>query len=1254
METKYPTLKRPKRKLCYLTNSNSPSIKWTRTLTPTLGAIDKIFDDLDSSSIDDVDIVPPSPLRQTSDNETNQSEKEVSTVPQEGQILEKPPGSHMGPKGDILHPATRSPSPNLDIDLNFQFKMHGPVKTSSPIEENMAVERVAELDEEKDRVVSPILFACEDDEEEEAEAEHLYSQKPQREEHITKESDDFGLESPPNRVALSKPKMSCHKKELEGLGKEGHPVKGNSSSKTQTDVSEGKPERQEKTEASVSNVRQDPKLAAPNKKSESVHNQPSVEVSTCVRKNMTTFIQKLKEAGLSKPACSRKSLSPVKVSTPPPEPEEDFLILEEETPLWISIPTKSATGEKQRPSRTSSTDKDSSKDKGTEESPPERTQEQQESNQANRKVGHQAVSQEIKKMKVKEKKNESAKQRTDTTESTSPEDLPVVELLEQEKPNKKKQWLKKLPPKESDKAEEQPEDTAEREREGGEPTPKRLNNQPPVEVSTRVRKDMSAFLLKLREAGLSKPACSRKSLSPVKVSTPPPEPEEDFLILEDETPLWISIPTKSATSKKQRPNRTSSTDKDSSKDKGTQGQQESNQKNRKVGHQTVSQEMKKMKVKEKKNESAKQRTDTTESTSPEDQQEKPNKKKQRLKKLPPKESDKAEEQPEDTAEREREGGEPTQDKTGRAKSSKGGRKVMQGSDGRKEAVYTETAKEPSKEHEDLEDQDSASERETSKDFSDGEDEQIQTPPVSDGTPPEDDHIIGKRKRKQTRRWWLSSPEETEAADHWPTVKKQSKQNNKEPIAATRSPVKAKKEKALKKRNQTECATSSCQDKNKGRSKIKKKEGDTPGKKRATEERGKEEAEPIEEQEQQGEVEDQNLDEGSSPLDLSHRGHSLSTGEEVFHRVYHHVSTEKQYVTPAPTTPRRPREQLRTAESDKRRRKRPGNWWAVDGPTEEAENISSKPQQEPKPKKERKKESKQSRGSKLGAPKNGNVAVSSKPPEGAAVPPLKGKPLSALKTVKRSLATFEDIFTSAAETSTVESSRGAVQKNTRKVRATDLSVPDKSDKGILNEVNVEVSPPYHDTPQDDKGHSEDISIPFRSGPPSMFELQEYEEHDTMTRPSPSVLSALSASDLCAPPLKPLILQPKDKANLAEWFKCLWSTSIDKGPEVSPEHFDWYFYQGRAIGFMVDLNSGNICSGKILLGSYMKKPLWVDHSATSVFHLLTSSVSVAIDGSESRFNPGQSFMVPCGHAYCIENVSRQPAVLYFTRVLTESLD
>lgn len=48
------------------------------------------------------------------------------------------------------------------------------------------------------------------------------------------------------------------------------------------------------------------------------------------------------------------------------------------------------------------------------------------------------------------------------------------------------------------------------------------------------------------------------------------------------------------------------------------------------------------------------------------------------------------------------------------------------------------------------------------------------------------------------------------------------------------------------------------------------------------------------------------------------------------------------------------------------------------------------------------------------------------------------------------------------------------------------------------------------------------------------------------PSNGSEAVLSASDLCAPPLKPLILQPKDKANLIEWFKSLWSTTIDSKP------------------------------------------------------------------------------------------------------------
>lgn len=99
--------------------------------------------------------------------------------------------------------------------------------------------------------------------------------------------------------------------------------------------------------------------------------------------------------------------------------------------------------------------------------------------------------------------------------------------------------------------------------------------------------------------------------------------------------------------------------------------------------------------------------------------------------------------------------------------------------------------------------------------------------------------------------------------------------------------------------------------------------------------------------------------------------------------------------------------------------------------------------------------------------------------------------------------------------------------------------------------------------------------LRSGPTSMIELQQYEENDetsvfpflhptTFTSlfkktnnldicfavdlPSSRFEAALSASDLCGPPLKPLTLQPKDKANLSLWFKSLWSITAD-----SKNHF-----------------------------------------------------------------------------------------------------
>ncbi|TMS16624.1 hypothetical protein E3U43_013917 [Larimichthys crocea] len=125
-------------------------------------------------------------------------------------------------------------------------------------------------------------------------------------------------------------------------------------------------------------------------------------------------------------------------------------------------------------------------------------------------------------------------------------------------------------------------------------------------------------------------------------------------------------------------------------------------------------------------------------------------------------------------------------------------------------------------------------------------------------------------------------------------------------------------------------------------------------------------------------------------------------------------------------------------------------------------------------------------------------------------------------------------------------------------------------------------PNQEGQQDSNFHSENTLKVLRSGPSSMIELEDYAENEDLILPSSKIHAVMSASDLCRPPLKPMILQPKDKANLTEWFQSLWSSTVNNGAEITPDQFDWYFYQGRAFGLQVDLNQGSICNGKILLG------------------------------------------------------------------------
>ncbi|KAM9713322.1 uncharacterized protein ACNS7B_023551 isoform 2-T2 [Menidia menidia] len=805
---------------------------------------------------------------------------------------------------------------------------------------------------------------------------------------------------------------------------------------------------------------------------------------------------------------------------------------------------------------------------------------------------------------------------------------------------------------------------------------KNVSSQPSEEMSSRVGKHMMSFLEKLKLVG--KPGLTCKK-SPVKAPPPaaPPEPEDNFLILEDDAPLWFSIPSKSTTNKRPQLSKTSSNDKEHltdnrSPDSLLENQQEQHRletPSSKDEDQSVTKKKKKnSEVTGPKNDGEADLQDLP--TGDMVEQPKAKKKKQQLRKSSSKLSDKKEDQPKNTPKENTSLETKTKahklsekkmlkvckenTRTGKASALKEARERSTRLGAVKEMEQVDLIKEQSQEQRSTEPSDSEAQGYLSDERTTGN----KQPGASSGSVSEDAGLLGKRKRRKTGQWWLNSPQDTEETESQQPTIKRSKQKNKEPNPAGRSPAKARNEKVNKKISQKQPAKIPSKHSEKSKQKKTKQNKKRNGKgdeadkiKAAGEIFSADEAEP-----EQQDICNQDLDpQQSIPLVFSHRDHSLSSGGQIFQRVYHGSSDKIS----APASPKQPREQLTEAEAGKRRRRPPGTWWSLKSGAKDSESVDTQPQNPtpkgPKGRQRKKSQPKQRKSSGLGAPQNGNVLVPVKPAGGAPVPPL-----SAPKTVKRSLATFKNIFTSGIETPSAVSDRDAHQSSRCHVTPHPAEVisatsfitgsraeEDKADGAIAGCTD-------HDAPQDGECQSEDTLKVLRSGPSSMIELEQYEENDDIILPSSRVQAALSVSDLCAPPLKPLSLHPNDKANLTEWFQSLWSTSADDGASATPEQFDWYSYQDRALGFQVDLNSGSICSGKILLGSHMKKPLWVDHSATTVFNLLTSSVSVTIDGGVSRYRSGQAFMVECGRAYSIHNNKAQPAVLYFTRVLADSPD
>ncbi|XP_071184022.1 muscle M-line assembly protein unc-89 isoform X3 [Salvelinus alpinus] len=398
-----------------------------------------------------------------------------------------------------------------------------------------------------------------------------------------------------------------------------------------------------------------------------------------------------------------------------------------------------------------------------------------------------------------------------------------------------------------------------------------------------------------------------------------------------------------------------------------------------------------------------------------------------------------------------------------------------------------------------------------------------------------------------------------------------------------------------------------------------------------------------------------------------------------------VTPSRSDAFPTTVTPSRQWHQAREAPEKRRRRKAPWNSCVPNNPPENADSTSSVPQQpqpyhkKPSPPQPQSnpKTCKVARSKFLGPSQNGNTASSTRL---GVHTPLKRKDLYTPKTVKRSLATFGAIFSSgrgALPGATVRSS--TCQTSGRKTLfprspeeqsaqspsigsgpANDPSQDPASDRSSspldLSASTVCIEPVGQlgkkktigrDFSQSNNRLSDNTLKGFKSGPSSMIELEDYEENDDFcvrsfrVTPHPSVHQSVppgivlsvpeAVTELCAPPLRAIPLQLEDKANFTEWMALLWPATGKQGGQISPDHFQWFSYRDRALGYKMDLLAETFSNGTILLGSYMKKPLLVDHGASTVFNLLTSSVSVTINGKENHYDPGQTFMVPCGHVF-----------------------
>lgn len=233
------------------------------------------------------------------------------------------------------------------------------------------------------------------------------------------------------------------------------------------------------------------------------------------------------------------------------------------------------------------------------------------------------------------------------------------------------------------------------------------------------------------------------------------------------------------------------------------------------------------------------------------------------------------------------------------------------------------------------------------------------------------------------------------------------------------------------------------------------------------------------------------------------------GEQTFQRVYRNPS-DKKISAPSSTSAGVCQEQLQETGADKRRRRAPCDWWVV---ANQVEGVSPLPQpQQVKPVRGRVK-TRQNKALGLGSPKNGNVAVSSKPPGGAPGPARKVKLAGTKKAVKRSLAPFMDCVPTAVGTPSKASMKVSALSSEQEVRMPEAQDASKTDTGEANRLWGDL----HSRHQSDNtwgyptlwyfhncSHRLDtlsVNLSFlgrseviRSGPSSMIQLEDYQDND----------------------------------------------------------------------------------------------------------------------------------------------------------------